>query len=67
MASNYERPGVRRIINAMGTATEVGGIQMPREVVAAMAEAAADYVELAELHERAGEAIARHTGAEAAT
>lgn len=63
--SVYERFGVTPIINALGTATRVGGLLMPPEVVAAMAEAATEYVDLAELHERAGEVIARHTGAEA--
>src|SRR5262249_13752438 len=43
----------------------IGGVQMPRQVVEAMAEAAGDFVEIAELHERAGEVVARHTGAEA--
>ena len=61
----YEHLGVRTIINASGTLTRVGGSRMAPEVLAAMAEAAASFVHLDELQERAGEVVARVTGAEA--
>jgi len=61
----YEHLGVRTIINASGTLTRVGGSRMAPEVLAAMAEAAASFVHLDELQARAGEVVARVTGAEA--
>jgi len=63
MATNvYDRLGVKRIINARGTVTRVGGSLMPPEVVAAMAEAARSYVDLDELALKCGEVVARVTG-----
>ena len=61
----YERLGVRRIINASSWRTNVGGSLMPPPVRRAMDEAAQWFVDLAELNTRAGETIARLTGAEA--
>ena len=61
----YEHLGVRTIINASGTLTRVGGSRMAPEVLAAMAEAAGSFVHLDELQARAGEVVARVTGAEA--
>ena len=61
----YERLGVRRIINASSWRTNVGGSLMPPPVRRAMDEAAQWFVDLAELNARAGETIARLTGAEA--
>ena len=61
----YENLGVRTIINASGTLTRVGGSRMAPEVLAAMAEAAASFVHIDELQARAGEVLARATGAEA--
>jgi L-seryl-tRNA(Ser) seleniumtransferase len=61
----YERLGVRAIINAKGPATRLSGGPMRPEVAAAMAEAAQACVDIAELQARAGEIIARATGAEA--
>ncbi len=61
----YERLGVRRIINGVGTVTRLGGTLMPPEVVEAMAQASRSYVDLDELHRQAGEVVARCTGAEA--
>ena len=61
----YEHLGVRTIVNASGTLTRVGGSRMAPEVLAAMAEAAASFVHLDELQARAGEVVARVTGAEA--
>ncbi len=65
MSDIYARLGVRRIINARGTHTRLGGTLMHPEVVAAMQEAAGGYVVLDELQDRASELIARATGAEA--
>lgn len=61
----YEKLGVRRIINGVGLVTRYGGSVMPPEVVEAMAEASRSYVDLDELQRKAGEVIARCTGAEA--
>lgn len=61
----YEQLGVRRIINGVGTVTRLGGSLMPPEVVEAMAKAARSFVDLDELHRKAGEVVARCTGAEA--
>ena len=61
----YEHLGVRTIINASGSLTRVGGSRMAPEVLAAMAEAAASFVHIDELQARAGDVLARVTGAEA--
>jgi len=58
--------GLKRVINASGTMTVLGGSLMAPEVVDAMAEAAQDWVELESLLERAGEVIAQIAGVEAA-
>jgi D-glucosaminate-6-phosphate ammonia-lyase len=63
----YERLfGLKRVINASGTMTALGGSLMAPEVVEAMSEAAKDWVELGSLLERAGDAIAELAGVEAA-
>jgi D-glucosaminate-6-phosphate ammonia-lyase len=65
MTGVYVRFGVEPIVNAKGPGTRLsGGIARP-EVRAAMADAVAHCVDLVELHARASEVIARHTGAEA--
>ncbi len=61
----YDELGVRTVINASGTLTRLGGSRMAPEVLAAMAEAAASFVHIDELQAKAGEEIARVTGAEA--
>jgi len=61
----YERRGVRTLINAKGPATRLSGGIMRPEVTAAMAEAAAYCVDMAELQAHASQAIASVTGAEA--
>ncbi|MCL5026165.1 MAG: aminotransferase class V-fold PLP-dependent enzyme [Chloroflexi bacterium] len=61
----YEQLGVKRIINARGTVTRIGGSLMPPEVLQAMNEAAQAFVNLDELNRKAGEVVARCTGAEA--
>jgi L-seryl-tRNA(Ser) seleniumtransferase/D-glucosaminate-6-phosphate ammonia-lyase len=58
--------GLKRVINASGTMTALGGSLMPPEAVEAMAEAAQDWVELPSLLERAGETIAQIAQVEAA-
>src|SRR5439155_5700906 len=58
--------GVKRVINATGTVTALGGSLMPPEVVAAWAEASKHFVDLLELQDRVGERIAHLVGAEAA-
>ena len=61
----YERLGVRRVINGSSWRTNVGGSLMPPPVVQAMEEASRWFVDLGELNAKAGEVIARLTGAEA--
>lgn len=63
--SIYDKLGVKRVINAWGTMTVIGGSIMPREVVEAWVEASKSHVNMDELHKRAGEIIAEITGAEA--
>jgi L-seryl-tRNA(Ser) seleniumtransferase len=65
MADVYERLGVPTIVNAAGWLTRLGGSLMPPEVVAAMEQAGRAYVDMSELQAKAGEVIARVTGAEA--
>lgn len=62
----YDRLGVRKVINAWGTITIVGGSLMPPEAFQAMEEAGRSYVWLNELHEKAGAHIAGLLGVEAA-
>jgi D-glucosaminate-6-phosphate ammonia-lyase len=61
----YEQIGVRRIINASGATTAVGGTLMVPQAVAAMVEASQSFVVIEELNAKVGEALARATGAEA--
>jgi D-glucosaminate-6-phosphate ammonia-lyase len=62
----YGRLGIQRVINAAGRMTMLGGSALAPDVADAMAEAGRTYGRLADLHQRAGELIAEHTGAEAA-
>lgn len=64
--SVYEILGVKHVINATGTVTNLGGSLMPPEVVAAWTEASRHFVNLIELHDKIGERIARLIGVEAA-
>lgn len=66
MAEIYERLGVRRVINAYGTMTTLGGVIMPPEVLEAMAEASKWFVDLRHLLGRAGQRVAELAGVEAA-
>ena len=61
----YRRFGATPIINAAGTVTRLGGSRTRPEALAAMAEAANHMVNMHDLNQQAGEAIARATGAEA--
>src|SRR3989442_1549106 len=63
--SIYDRFGVRTIINAKGPPTRLSGGFLPPEVSAAMTEAGAFCVDMAELHAGASKVIAELTGADA--
>lgn len=65
MPGIYERLGLTPIINARSTYTTLGGSLMAPEVLDAMREAAAEFIPLDELQDKASEVIARVTGAEA--
>jgi D-glucosaminate-6-phosphate ammonia-lyase len=62
----YQRLGVRRVIHASGTTTRYGGSMLRPEALDAMREASQMLVNMDELNEAAGAAIARMLGAEAA-
>jgi D-glucosaminate-6-phosphate ammonia-lyase len=62
----YRRLGVRTIIHGSGTTTRYGGSILRPEALEAMREASTVLVNLDELNEAAGAAIARMLGAEAA-
>src|SRR2546422_11552542 len=63
--SIYDRFGVRTIINAKGPSTRLSGGFLHTEVSAAMTEAGAFCVDMAELHAGASKEIAELTGADA--
>lgn len=58
--------GVEPLINAATTFTAFGGSLMPREVLDAMEDASRSFVDMHDLHLRAGQELARLTGNEAA-
>jgi uncharacterized pyridoxal phosphate-dependent enzyme len=62
----YKDLNVKPFINASGTITTLGGSIMPSEVVDAMRVASTNFVQLNELHERAGEKLAQMLGVPAA-
>jgi uncharacterized pyridoxal phosphate-dependent enzyme len=62
----YARLGVRPVIHGSGTTTRYGGSLMRPETIEAMREASRVLVNIDELNEAAGAAIARILGAEAA-
>jgi len=64
--SVYEALGVKHVINATGTVTNLGGSVMPPEVVAAWMDAAKHFVRLSELQDKVGDRIAKLIGVEAA-
>ena len=61
----YKRLGIKPIINAAETMTNLGGSIMEPEVVQAMVDASHVMVKIQELNECAGELIAKYTHAEA--
>ena len=61
----YEKLGVKPAINAWSWVTVMGGSIMPPPVVRAMEKASRSFVDMHDLNARAGEVIARLTGAEA--
>ncbi len=64
-AQAYQRLGVKPIINAAGSVTKYGGTKTRPEVLEVMAGAARIMVNIEELNRKAGEELARLTGAEA--
>lgn len=58
--------GVRTFVNAAGTYTRLTASRMPPEVLSAMQIASTRYVDLGELHEKAGDRIAQLLDCEAA-
>ncbi|MCH8205905.1 MAG: hypothetical protein IH956_02755, partial [Chloroflexi bacterium] len=62
--SVFERLGVKPLINGHHWRTVLGGSTMPPEVLQAMVDSAAYYVNVDELNRRAGDYIASITGAE---
>ncbi|MFO0866770.1 MAG: hypothetical protein U0744_19380 [Gemmataceae bacterium] len=64
--SVYEALGIKHVINATGTVTNLGGSIMPPEVVAAWTDAAKHFVNLVELQEKVGQRIAQLIGVDAA-
>ncbi len=62
----YEDIGVRPVINAIGTATRYGGALLDPEIMETMRVASREFCLLDELHEKAGEKVARMLGVEAA-
>src|SRR2546421_12696897 len=61
----YRRLGVRPIIHGCGTTTRYGGSRLRPEALEAMREASAGLVNVDELNEAAGAAVARMLRAEA--
>lgn len=57
--------GLRKIVNAAGKMTYLGGSTISEEVLAAMAEAGHSYIEMERLQEAASRVISDLTGAEA--
>ena len=66
MPEIYRRLGVRPVIHGSGTTTRYGGSRLRPEALEAMREASTTLVNLDELNEAAGNAIAKMLGAEAA-
>src|SRR4051812_2975765 len=64
--SVYAQLGIRPIINFNGTQTVLGASKMWEDLHGPMAEAARDYVFLAELQDKVGERLAHLTGCESA-
>lgn len=58
----YEKVGAKKIINAYGTVTVIGGSLMHPDVLTAMKEASESFVDLVDFHHKSGEYLARLTG-----
>ncbi len=63
----YQRFGLDTVINAAGKMTALGGTAQSETIARAQAEAARSHVDIESLRRRAGELVATHTGAEAAS
>ena len=61
----FQRFGIEKVINASSWVTVLGGNIMPQEVVNAMAEVAPIFLDMVKLNDKAGDLIAKITGAEA--
>jgi len=61
-----EKLGVRKVINAWGTVTLIGGTTVSPEAIDAMREASKVYMDMKDLHKKAGDYIAKLVGGEAA-
>ena len=61
----YKKIGIRRVINAASCLTRLGGSIADPQIYKAMEEASKSFVQIPELQQWAGEAIAEATGAEA--
>ena len=61
----YKRLGVTRVINAASWLTKLGGSIMQPAVVDAMNDASHWFVDMHDLNRKAGDVIAKFTGAEA--
>src|SRR2546429_9186873 len=62
----YRKLGVRPVIHGSGTTTRYGGSRLRPEALESMRQASTALVNIDELNEAAGAAIARMLGAEAA-
>jgi len=62
----YDRLGVKKIVNAIGTVTKLGGSLMDSSVFDAMAEAGKAFVDINDFHEKASAYIAKLLQVEAA-
>ena len=62
----YSKLGVRKVINAWGSSTVLGGSESPLEVTRAMDQANISFVEMNDLLQRSGDYIADRLGTEAA-
>jgi uncharacterized pyridoxal phosphate-dependent enzyme len=62
----YKELGVKKVVNGCGTYTVLGGSRLHPSVMKAMMYASKSFVDMGDLHKKAGEYIAKITGAEAA-
>jgi len=62
----YDRLGVKKLINAAGTYTIVGGSRMSPETLRTMGEAAGSFVDIRELQSRVHKRLAQITNNESA-